>query len=252
MEYRLAVEKFHLVFLRHFAATVSPGTICLKGGVNLRLYHNSARLSEDMDFDARKVGVEILKKNVNKVLAAKPLLAELAAAGIALSEIKPSKQTPTVQRWKFHIIYEETPIATRLEFSRRGDEEFASCAVEPPSASLLAERRVVPFVFNHYTAEAAYRQKINALATRTQVQARDVFDLDHLSPFAEAARDVPSGLVAQAIDQLGLITFEMFKEQVVPYLPKDLATYYGTSKAWKSMVGRVGNDLSRAVSPEFK
>ena len=246
MNNRLAVEKFHLVFLRHFAATVSSGTVCLKGGVNLRLYHNSARLSEDMDFDARKVGVEILKKNVNKVLAAKPLVTELAAAGITLSEIKPSKQTPTVQRWKFHIIYQETPIATRLEFSRRGDEEFEGGAVEPPSASLLAERCVVPFVFNHYTACAAYRQKINALATRTQVQARDVFDLDHLSSFAEAARGVPSGLVARAVEQLELITFEMFREQVVPYLPIDLAEHYGTLVAWKAMADRVGKDLSRA------
>ena len=113
MNNREAVEKFHLVFLRHFAATVSPGTVCLKGGVNLRLYHNSAHLSEDMDFDARKVGVEILKKNVSKVLAAKPLLTELAAAGIALSEIKPSKQTPTVQRWKFHIIYHYCPVISQ-------------------------------------------------------------------------------------------------------------------------------------------
>lgn len=252
MSIREAGEKFHLVFLRHFAATVSPGTICLKGGVNLRLYHNSARLSEDMDFDARKVGVEILKKNVNKVLAAKPLLTELRAAGIALSEINPSKQTSTVQRWKFHIIYQETPIATRLEFSRRGDEEFAECGVEPPSALILAERRVVPFVFNHYTAESAYRQKINALATRTQVQARDVFDLDHLSPFAAAARDVPSCLVAQAIEQLGLITFEMFRDQVVPYLPNDLASHYGTSEAWKVMSQRVAGDLSSAIRTELK
>ena len=205
-----------------------------------------------MDFDARKVGVEILKKNVNKVLAAKPLLTELAAAGIALSEINPSKQTPTVQRWKFHIIYQETPIATRLEFSRRGDEEFAACAVEPPSALILAERRVVPFVFNHYTAGAAYRQKINSLATRTQVQARDVFDLDHLSPFATAAKGVPSGLVAGAIEQLGLITFEMFRDQVVPYLPNDLAAHYGTSEAWKVMSQRVAGDLSCAICPDLK
>ena len=124
MDLRAAVEIFHLVFLRHFSSTVSPGTICLKGGVNLRLYHNSPRLSEDMDFDARKVGVEILKKNVNKVLASRPLLSELAASGIGLSEVKPSKQTQTVQRWKFHIIYRNTPVATRLEFSRREDGDF--------------------------------------------------------------------------------------------------------------------------------
>src|SRR5580704_11855752 len=103
MNQREAIEHFHLVFLRHFAIVISPGTICLKGGVNLRLYNNSPRLSEDIDFDARVVGVEILKKNVNRVLASRPLLTELAAVGITLSKIKPAKQTATVQRWKFHV-----------------------------------------------------------------------------------------------------------------------------------------------------
>lgn len=56
MDNREAVERFHLVFLRHFAAVVSPGTICLKGGANLRLCHNSPRLSEGIDFDARVAG----------------------------------------------------------------------------------------------------------------------------------------------------------------------------------------------------
>jgi hypothetical protein len=45
-----------------------------EGRVNLRLYHTSPRLSEGIDFDARVVGVDILKKNVNKVLASRPLL----------------------------------------------------------------------------------------------------------------------------------------------------------------------------------
>jgi len=249
MDAREAVEKFHLVFLRHFAPTISPGTICLKGGVNLRLYHNSPRLSEDIDFDARIVGVEILKKNVNKVLGSRPLLTELAASGIALSEIKPAKQTQTAQRWKFHVIYQDTPIPTRLEFSRREDEEFADCIAEPPSTSLLAERRVVPFVFNHYTAKAAYRQKINALATRTQVQARDVFDMNLLSAFAETAKEVPLELTTQAMEQLGLISFEMFMEQVIPFLPTDLAAHYGTPEAWKTMSEQVWNDLSTALQP---
>src|SRR5580658_1344723 len=124
MDQREAIERFHLIFLRHFATVINPGTICLKGGVNLRLYFNSPRLSEDIDFDARVVGVEILKKNVNKVLASRPLLTELAAVGITLGEINPAKQTQTAQRWKFHVIYEKSPFPTRLEFSRRKDEPF--------------------------------------------------------------------------------------------------------------------------------
>lgn len=251
MNEREAVEKFHLVFLRHFAPTVSPGTICLKGGVNLRLYHNSPRLSEDMDFDARIVGVGILKKNVDKVLASRPLLSELAAVGITLSEIKPAKQTPTVQRWKLHVIHQEVPVPTRLEFSRRADEPFEECAAEPPSPSLLVGQCVVPFVFNHYTARAAYRQKINALATRAQAQARDVFDLHHLAQFAEAGKEVPPAVVAQAMEQLGLIRFEMFMEQVVPFLPTDLGAHHGTPEAWKAMTNQVGKDLSAALPPSL-
>jgi hypothetical protein len=249
MNQREAVERFHLVFLRHFASVISPGTICLKGGVNLRLYHNSPRLSEDLDFDARVVGVEILKKNVNKVLASRPLLTELAAVGITLSEIKPAKQTQTAQRWKFHVIYEANPLPTRLEFSRRKDEPFENCVTEPPSLALLAEQQVVPFVFNHYTPPAAYRQKINALATRTQVQARDVFDLHYLSRHAAAGREAPPELVTQALEQLGLIGFDRFKDQVVPFLPTDLIAHYGTSEAWATMSEKVRHDLLAALPP---
>jgi predicted nucleotidyltransferase component of viral defense system len=247
MNEREAVERFHLVFLRHFAAVINPGTICLKGGVNLRLYHNSPRLSEDIDFDARVVGVDILKKNVNKVLAGRPLLTELASVGITLSEINPAKQTATAQRWKFHVIYEGSSLPTRLEFSRRKDELFENNITGQPAAALLAAQQVVPFVFNHYTPPAAYRQKINALATRRQVQARDVFDLHHLSQYAAAGREAPPVSVTQAIEQLGLISFAMFQDQVVPFLPADLASHYGTPEVWKAMSEKVWHDLVAAL-----
>ena len=247
MNQREAVERFHLVFLRNFAALISPGTICLKGGVNLRLYHNSPRLSEDIDFDARKVGVGILKKNVNKVLTGRPLLTELAAVGLSLGDVNPAKQTPTVQRWKLQVIHEASPLPTRLEFSRRQDEPFENCLTEPPSPALLAGHQVVPFVFNHYLPEASYRQKVSALANRTQVQARDVFDLHHLSRFAAASRMLAPELITRALEQLDLIGFDVFRDQVVPYLPTDLAAHYGTAKAWKAMVEQVRKDLTAAL-----
>ena len=245
MNIREAVEKFHLLFLKHFAPVAGAGTICLKGGVNLRFYHNSPRLSEDIDFDARKVGVEILKKNVSKVLTGRPLMMELAASGMDLVEVKAAKQTATVQRWKVQLVHQAVPVATRLEFSRRVDGEFESCRVEPPSSLILAERRVVPFVFNHYTAEAAYNQKIHALALRTQVQARDAFDLDHLAAAGQTGTEVFPNIAARAREQLALITYDMFHEQVVPFLPADLAEYHGTPAAWKALAMRVGQALDR-------
>jgi len=249
MNNREAVEHFHLLFLRHFAVVVSPGTICLKGGVNLRLFLNSPRLSEDIDFDARKVGVEILKKNVGKVLGGRPLLSELAAAGITLGETNAAKQTATVQRWKLQIIFDGAPVPTRLEFSRRNEKPFEHCKTEPPSAALLAAHQIVPFVFNHYGPGAAYTGKVTALAGRAQVQARDIFDLHHLSRFAPAGKQVAPETTSLALEQLHLVSFEMFNDQVVPYLPADLATYYGTPDAWEKMSGEVEQNLISALPP---
>lgn len=238
---------FQMVFLRHFAPTVSAGTVCLKGDVNLRLYHGSPRLSEDMDFDARVVGVEILRKNVGKVLAGRPLRTELAAAGIGLVATTAAKQTSTVQCWKCQLVHGEVPLATCLEFSRRGEGDFEEFAVEPPSAALLAERKMMPFVFHHFTARAAYRQKVRALAGRTQVQTRDVFDLHHLSGLAGCADGIEADLAALASSQLGKITFAMFEEQVIPFLSADLAAFYGTPEAWRTMVERVRSDLAKVA-----
>ncbi|HEY4302737.1 MAG TPA: nucleotidyl transferase AbiEii/AbiGii toxin family protein [Candidatus Didemnitutus sp.] len=238
------------MFLKHFANTVSPGTICLKGGVNLRLYLGSPRLSEDMDFDARIVAKDTLRKNVNKTLAAQPLRAELAAGRIALGEISDLKQTETSQRWKFDVVHEEQRIATRLEFSRRKkDEPFAEHAIAPPSAAVLGAHQLAPFLFPHYLSPAAFRQKINALATRKYAQARDVFDLQLLSPHAPAGRQAPPALVRQALEQLAVISLAMFRDQVVPFLPADLAAYYGTPEAWNRMKAQVRADLESALPP---
>ncbi|MBL9219038.1 MAG: nucleotidyl transferase AbiEii/AbiGii toxin family protein [Opitutaceae bacterium] len=249
MSPRQAVERFHLVFLKHFTNTVSPGTICLKGGVNLRLYHGSPRLSEDMDFDARIVAVATLRKNVNKTLKARPLVAELAAAGIALSEPNDDKQTATCQRWKFDVIFEGRPTATRLEFSRRKEDGFDVNRVSPPAAAILGEHQLAPFLFPQYLPPAAYRQKINALATRRYAQARDVFDLQLLSRHAAAGREAPPALVEKALEQLATITFAMFLDLVIPFLPADLAAYYGTEEAWSQMKEQVRQDLTAALPP---
>ena len=238
------------MFLKHFANTVSPGTICLKGGVNLRLYHGSPRLSEDIDFDARVATVETLRKNVAKTLSSRPLLAELAAAGITLGKINPAKQTETSQRWKFDVVFEANRTATRLEFSRRKkDAGFEVHRVAPPAAAILGEHQLAPFLFAHYEPPAAYRQKINALATRRYAQARDVFDLHLLSRHAAASRAAPPALVEKALEQLDTITFAMFQDQVGPFLPADLAAYYGTAEAWNQMKEQVQHDLSAALSP---
>ena len=68
--------------------------------------------------------------------------------------------------------------------------------------------------------------------------------MHHLSQYAAAGREASLELVARAVKQLALIGFDMFKDQVVPFLSPDLAVHYGTPDAWKAMSNKVRNDLS--------
>ena len=102
-------------------------------------------------------------------------------------------------------------------------------------------------VFRSIVARAV--ELLHALATRREVQARDVFDLDHLRPHAAAAKTAPLDEVKQALEQLTLIDFAMFNTQVVPFLPSDLAAYYGTNEAWLELSEKVCLDLSAALPP---
>ena len=58
-------------------------------------------------------------------------------------------------------------------------------------------------------------------------------------------------LVELAMDQLSIIDFGTFKNQVVPFLPADLAAHYGTPAAWNEMSERVWSDLSAALPPDL-
>src|SRR3989338_8882335 len=61
-------EVFHLEFLRYFGRRVKPYFYALKGGVNLRLFFNSIRYSQDLDLDVKGIGVHLLKECVMNIL----------------------------------------------------------------------------------------------------------------------------------------------------------------------------------------
>jgi predicted nucleotidyltransferase component of viral defense system len=45
---------------------------------------------------------------------------------------------------------------------------------------MIAYYELYPILSHHYCLNDAFAQKVNALVHRTETQARDVFDLDHL------------------------------------------------------------------------
>jgi len=177
LDARQTIEVFHLLFLRALGARVDKSLFSLKGGCNLRFFLRSIRYSEDMDLDIQTMAVGTLRNNVNRLLVEPTFVQGLRTHGIELLKIAEPKQTETTQRWKLilrnTVSRADTP--TKIEFSRRGlDYERA---IDPVDAAIIREYRLYPVIVQHYTASAAFTQKVLALALREQVQSRDVFDL---------------------------------------------------------------------------
>jgi len=232
-------EFFHLAFLRALARKVPASSFAVKGGSNLRFFFASNRYSEDIDLDIDDVPVHVLKDAVASILGSSGLTDTARSAGI--ERIRPpdlarAKQTETVQRFKVHLLTSAgEDLATKIEFSRRGLD--SPIRAEPVLPEVLAAYHMAPLIVPHYTAGAAVRQKIQALLTRRQPEARDVFDLYTLSPQPEARELVPgdhftADELARAIDRIDSIEYERYRDTVVGFLAPDDQESYDQSETW--------------------
>ena len=171
-------ELFHIEFLRWLGRKVKAGHYALKGGVNLRFFFNSFRYSEDMDLDINGIGVDTLKDTVMKILQSSSFQDSLKPFGverIVPPDITRAKQTQTTQRFKIHLITSASvEFFTKVEFSRRGFK--GKVVAEFPSDTILREYKLPPLLVPHYDIQSTIMQKIEALATRSVIQARDIFD----------------------------------------------------------------------------
>src|SRR3989338_8394394 len=180
-------EVFHLEFLRWFGRKLASDNYCLKGGVNLRFFFKSIRYSEDMDIDIIGARVDKVKKTVMDILSVRGFSDSLKSFGIEKvvpPDITKAKQTETTQRFKIHLLTSAgEDLFTKIEFSRRGMKGAA--VIEPVSALILRAYKMAPLLVPHYDADSAVIQKIHALAQRSVLQARDIFDLFLLSSQCE-------------------------------------------------------------------
>lgn len=232
-------EVFHLEFLREFGRKFPPSSYFIKGGNNLRFYFGSMRYSEDLDVDVEGIPIERLRDRTLAILVSPLLLGRLGTFGI--EEIVPpdlghAKQTPTVQRFKVHLLTGAgDDLYTKIEFSRRG---FSGPGrAEAVATEILRGYRLPPLIVPHYLAEAAIRQKIDALLNRRQTQARDVFDLFVLSTrIGEAEKkalaSTPDRTMKDLADKVAGISLRQFREQAVSFLSPQDQMLYSTPEAW--------------------
>jgi len=82
-------------------------------------------------------------------------------------------------------------------------------------------------------------QKVIALATRRQTQARDVFDLHLLLTSGvdpTVVYDKTAKYVDRARDNAWTVSYDIFKSQVVSYLHPEYQAQYSSPELWDRMV----------------
>ncbi|MBI4667603.1 MAG: nucleotidyl transferase AbiEii/AbiGii toxin family protein [Elusimicrobia bacterium] len=241
-------ELFHLSLLRHLAPRLSGRAWALKGGICLRFFHRSPRLSQDMDLDVISgVRAQTLEKAVDSILASKSFIASLMPYGIRHISVTKPKQTQTTQRWKAAMeLSGSVHLPTKIEFSRR--RVGISCSSGVPDAQLLNHYKMPPFAAQYYGGGQMAAQKIAALASPGRYAVRDLFDLHHLFYVInvrpeESSHDVNDQTIEKALSKSGGFTYKDFKEQVLPYLCEELMDLYKTSEAFEKLKGEVEQKL---------
>lgn len=242
-------EVFHIAFLRLMAGKLKPNTYAVKGGVNLRLFLGSVRYSEDMDIDIGGIPAFQLKDIVMGILSSKILqttLRPFQVEKIVPPDIKAAKQTETTQRFKVHLItFASEDLFTKIEFSRRNLEK--PIVSETIDLSILQSYKLSPLIVSHYPVEVAIFQKINALACRTETQARDIFDIYMLLPRIEKEIQAPKDILKRACDNAFSINFEVFRDTVLNYLSEPDRQNYDNGNIWEEMQMKVVEFLAELV-----
>ena len=249
-----ARDVFHLVFLRALARSVPLPTFVLKGGSNLRFFFGSIRYSEDMDLDASGLPVHLLRDKVMAILISPALSDTLRTYDIERvvpPNLASAKHTETVQRFKVHLVTAAgEDLSTKVEFSRRGFD--TPIRAEPVAAPILAAYRMPPLIVPHYSAVAAVRQKIQALASRRQPEARDTFDLYTLSSQPEVATaDVVEGFtraeIREARERTFAVSYEQYRDTVVSFLGLEDRPAHDSREVWDEIRLRAASLLERGT-----
>jgi len=237
------IEVVHLALLQALPSRMPVGSYIVKGGANLRLFEQSARRSQDIDLDyaGRPDRFDQVEEQVDATLRSPVFQNVLRLAGVAMGEPTKAKQTDTTRRWKFSVEGEGAFLNSKIEFSNRGvaDPEHAFETARDDIGRGLGLRVVRA---DRYLPPAAVRQKVRALAQRSQSEPRDVFDLDLLfarHPAAVARGDIPADEIDAAVAAALAIGYDDYRELVVEFIEDDQVPVYEREDVWSDMVLKV-------------
>jgi hypothetical protein len=236
-------EIFHFCFLEQLLKISDPRIYTLKGGVNLRFYYKSPRYSEDMDIDVSATSINTLKKNGYKIINDESLKRKLRTYGIQdliVNDTSKAKQTETTQRFRLRLIDKSgDEFPTKIEFSRHNRQKTNySCLTERIDTEIARRYNRLAYLARHYDASTALIQKIEALADRKEVQARDAFDIFILSIGGHthyAPNSICKGVLDSALSALNLIEYKDYEGKVLEFLDQKAKEDFSGKARWKEI-----------------
>ncbi len=209
--------------LTHLFRGAESSSLVLKGGGAMRVLTESARYTQDLDFDhdpRRSLGS--LQRTVRSAVER-----ALQGSGLLDPTISEPKQTDTVARWKISArtgAGEELRLT--VEVSRRATPDLSHVLKIPVQIVDLTLPRVYVSV---YDEQALADSKLAALLDDSRTAPRDIYDLELLlargvRPSVAAIGRVggEASRIRRVSAKLDGMPWSLFRDQVLPALPRDI------------------------------
>jgi predicted nucleotidyltransferase component of viral defense system len=216
---RDALQLRLLTFLYRGSASSS---LVLKGGAAMRVLTESARFTQDLDFDHDPHrSLASLQKTVRAAIDR-----ALQGSGLIGTSISEPKQTDTVARWKISgRTNTNENLHLTVEVSRRAPDP--SHVLKIPVQ--IADRTLPRVYVSVYDEQALADNQLAALIDDRRTAPRDVYDVELLLargvvPSADAVENLggQAALMQRVADKLDLMSWSLFRDEVLPTLPVEI------------------------------
>jgi predicted nucleotidyltransferase component of viral defense system len=201
----------------------TESSLVLKGGAAMRVLTDSARFTQDLDFD----------HDPHRSLASLQKMVRMAidraihGSGLIGTSISESKQTDTVARWK---ISGQTGSGESLRLTVEVSRRRAPDPVHVLKIPVQIADRTLPRVYvSVYDEQSLADNKLAALIDEGRTAPRDIYDLELLLargvvPSAAAVENLggPATLMKRVADKLDLMGWALFRDEVLPTLPAEI------------------------------
>lgn len=223
--------------------------LVLKGGLAMRAVHGSVRYTKDIDLDA---DLKHSKERVQGIVA-RSIARAVGSGLIDNPRVTEPKQTETTLRWKINgnMPGSNAPLQLTVEVSRRAtlsDGHIIEVPLSPDYASGITGAKV-----RVLDSQAIAVTKVMALTDPKRMAPRDLYDL-HVLIMAEVQEptallaSLPHERLQEAMTELWpkieSMSFEQFRNEVVPYLPAKAAAAF-TEEAFTEMQVTVGDRVEK-------